>query len=553
MFNTDYEDYYWLNDDSRKFLAEGYLQDGMTAEERVRQIAETAESYLKMEGFADKFESYMKKGWISLASPVWANYGMGRALPISCNGSYIPDSVEEIMTKVSEIALMTKNGSGTSAYFGDMRPRGAPISAGGNSDGVVRFLELFDKVSNVISQNGVRRGSFAAYLPIDHDDFYEFMDIREHGHIIQKMSLGVCIPNTFMERLNVKQSEERKRWIRLLEKKFSSGYPYLFFSDNSNDAAPKVYKDKGMRIHASNLCNEIHLSSNKDESFVCCLSSLNLLHYDQWKNTDLVQVMTYFLDTVIEEYIIKTKDKMHMQAAHNFAKNQRAIGIGVLGWHSFLQSKMIPFESFEAKTLTSSIFQQIDEQSLEASKHLAKIFGEPPLLTGYGERMVTRIAIAPTTSSSFILGQVSSGIEPLRDNYFVKDLAKGNFSFKNPFLVELLKQKNQNTRLVWKDILANGGSVQHLSILTDHEKDVFKTFSEISPYEIITQAAIRQKRIDQGQSLNLMFGDNIPIKDISDLMRRAHSMKIKGLYYQRGFNASQELSRSIMTCKSCEA
>lgn len=547
-----YEDYYWLNEDSRSFLNKGYLQNGITGEQRVEEIANEAERILKIDGFAKKFVKYMSKGWISLSSPVWANFGAGRGLSISCNGSYFPDSVSGILNKATEVGIMTKNGAGTSGYFGDIRCRGSKISTGGTSDGVVRFLEIVDTVCNVISQNNVRRGSFASYLPIQHGDYYDFMEIQEHGHPIQKMSLGLTISDDFMENLNEVGHEDENKWVRLLEKKYSKGYPYIMWSDNVNNQRPKVYKDKNMIIHASNLCSEIALSSSEEESFVCCLSSLNLLHYDDWKDTDLVETLTYFLDAVIEDYIIKTENITAMAAAHRFAKSQRAIGIGVLGWHSFLQSKMIPFESLEAKLYTSEIFKVIDERTLAASREMASIYGEPELLKGYGERMVTRTAIAPTTSSSFILGQVSPSIEPLRDNYYVKDLAKGSYSYKNPFLIDLLIEKDKNTRDVWRSILNQGGSVQHLSFLSDHEKEVFKTFSEITPREIILQASIRQKYIDQSQSLNLLINIDASVEEVSNLMREAWTLGIKSLYYQRGANPSQQVAREINKCVSCE-
>lgn len=876
-----YKDFYWLNKDSLNFLNKGYLQKDETAEDRIRAISNEAEKYLGIPGFSDKFYGYMAKGWISLSSPVWSNFGAGRGLSISCNSTYFPDSVVGIMDKASEIAIMTKNGAGTSGFVGDIRPRGSAISAGGESDGPVRFLEIIDKVTNVVSQNNVRRGSFAAYLPVEHPDIEEFLEIREEHHPIQKMSIGVCISDNFMEKLNEPNSKESKIWIRIMEKKRSSGYPYIFWTDTVNKAAPKVYKDKEIKIHNGNLCvrgntliltknghqvisqlenefvdiwngsqwsnvqvkktgvnqkivkvtlsdgkslectpyhkwyvvesykdqakgkyklkathelkigdklikfdlpvidgeeefkypythgffsgdgtyeksgrarisiygdkdkcldrldiqknngrdvsgrlnvilpsdipkkfavphnssiktkiewlsgyfdadatiarngsnesiqvvcveqeflkevqlllqtlgvnskithmsdegdkllpdgkggyklyscqeskrllitsnglyqlsllgfsptrlkfsqklpqreasqfvtvisvddegcvddtfcvneplehkaifngiltsqcNEICLSSSPEESYVCCLSSVNLLHYDDWKNTDLVETLTYFLDAVMEDYIQKTESMPHMSAPNRFAKNQRAIGLGVLGWHSYLQSKMIPFESFDSKRLNSEIFKFINEKSLKASKELAELLGEPPLLKGYGERMVTRIAIAPTTSSSFILGQVSPSIEPLLDNYFVKGLAKGDYSVKNPFLKELLIKKGENTKEVWASILAHGGSVQHLDFLSAEEKDVFKTFSEINPREIIIQASIRQKHIDQGQSLNLLFGVDTPVEDISDLYREAWTLGVKGLYYERGANPAQEVARDINTCKSCEA
>jgi ribonucleoside-diphosphate reductase alpha chain len=544
--------YYWMNQKSRDFLSRGYVREGQTGEQRVREIAETAEKYLKIDGFADKFEEYMSYGWFSLSSPVWANYGLERGLPCSCNGSYIGDTMDSILTKVAEIGFQTKLGAGTSAYFGDLRPRGAKISSGGESSGPVHFMELFDKTIKVISQSNIRRGSMAAYLPVEHPDILEFLKIKGEGNAIQDLSIGVCISDEWMQGLLNKDKDKLKIWGAIIKKRFESGYPYLFFTDTSNNNAPLVYKNKGRRIHASNLCNEIHLSATDDESFVCVLSSMNLLHYDDWKNTDAVKVLTYFLDTVTTEYINKTVNIPYMDASHNFAKRQRAVGLGVLGWHSFLQSKMIPYESMESKFLNSEIFKFLNEQTLEASKELADLYGEPEMMVGTGERMATRMAIAPTKSSSFILGQVSESTEPSDSNYYVKKLAKGSFTYKNPYLKKVLATKDKDNDEVWKSILESGGSVQHLIFLDELEKDVFKTFGEISQKEVVIQAAQRQKYIDQGQSLNLIIHPKTPPKDVSQLLIFGWENGIKGFYYQKGMNMSLMLSRSINECKSCE-
>jgi ribonucleoside-diphosphate reductase alpha chain len=545
--------YYWLNEKSREFLSRGYVKEGQTAEQRVREIAEAAEKYLGIAGYADKFEDYMSRGWFSLSSPVWANYGLERGLPCSCNGSFIDDTMESILYKNAEIGMMTKNAAGTSAYFGKIRPRGAAISSGGTSSGAVHFMELFDKVSNVVSQSSVRRGSMAAYLDIDHPDLEEFLRIRGEGHPIQDLSIGVCVSDEWMEGLLNKDKEKLKIWGAVIKKRFESGYPYIHFTGNANKNAPKVYRDKGIKIYASNLCNEIQLSSDSETSFVCVLSSINLLHYEDWKDTDAVEVLTYFLDTVTEEYIRKTQNMPFMSAANKFAREQRAVGLGVLGWHSLLQSKMIAFESMEAKMLNAQIFKLLDDKSLVASKELAEKYGEPELLKGYGERMVTRIAIAPTTSSSFILGQVSQGIEPQNSNYYVKKLAKGSFTYKNPYLKKLLEEKGQDSQEVWKSVLEKGGSVQHLDFLSQDEKDVFKTFGEISQKEIVIQASQRQKRIDQGQSLNLNIPPSATIGEVSKLLIFGWENGIKGFYYHRSSNPSQLLARSLNECKSCEA
>ena len=546
--------YYWLNKDSRQFLSRGYLEKNETAEQRVKNISDEAEKILAIKGFSEKFEDYMSRGWYSLSSPIWSNFARERGLPISCFGSYIADRLEEITgTKMAEVSMMTKAGGGTSAYFGALRGRGQAISSGGESTGSVHFMELYEKLMNIVSQGNVRRGSFAAYLPIDHSDIEEFLSIRDSGHFIQEMSIGVCVNDEFMKKIIDGDKPARKIWGKVIKKRFETGYPYIFFSDNANNKAPQVYKDKGLKIHNSNLCSEIMLSNSEEESFVCDLSSINLLHYEEWKDTDAVEVLIYFLDAVMSEFISKTKNMKFMEAPRNFAINQRALGVGVLGWHSLLQEKMISFESFEAKMLNNQIWRSIRSHADKASEELAILFGEPPLLKGYGRRNTTTLAVAPTTSSSFILGQVSPSIEPLNSNYFVKNLAKGKFTYKNPHLEDLLETKGKNTDEVWNNILLKGGSVQHLDFLSLEEKEVFKTFGEISQKEIIIQASSRQKYIDQGQSLNIMIPPDTSPKDVNQLMIFAWENGIKSLYYQRSANPSQELARNILSCSSCEA
>ena len=545
--------YYWLNKNSRAFLKRGYLEGNESPEKRVTDIAKSAEKYLKLKGFAAKFEDYVARGFYSLSSPVWANFGRKRGLPVSCNGVYIEDRMDSILEKQAEVGMQTKHGAGTSAYFGSLRGRGTEITAGGASSGTVHFMELFDTVSSVVSQSNVRRGSFAAYLPIDHPDIKEFLRIKSEGHPIQDLSFGVCISSKWMRELIQGDKKKRLVWASLIRKRFETGYPYIFFTDTVNEAAPKVYKDKKLKIHASNLCSEIALHSSEEESFVCCLSSLNLARWDEIKETDAIETLTFFLDAVMEEYINKTEDIPFMKSSHEFAKRQRAIGIGVLGWHSLLQQQMIPFEGLKSQFLNQEIHQLIKERCDKATKDLSVLLGEPEYLKGYGKRNVTTMAIAPTTSSSFILGQVSPSIEPLNSNYFTKDLAKGKFTYKNPCLEALLEEKNKNTQTTWKSILLKGGSVQHLSFLSDEEKAVFKTFGEISQKDIVIQAAQRQKYIDQSQSLNLMISPKCPPKQVSELLIFGWEQGIKSFYYQRSANPSQELARSILSCTSCES
>lgn len=544
---------YWLNADSRKFLSRDYLPEGVSPESRMEAIAKQAEVYLGISGFANKFLSYLHKGYYSLSTPVWTNYGTTRGLPVSCFGSYVSDTMESILGKVAEVGTMCKSGGGTSGYFGDLRSRGARISTGGDSSGPIHFMELFDNTASVVSQSSTRRGSFAAYLPVRHPDIKEFLKIRDTGNKIQEMSLGVNIDNDWMKEMRDGDTDKRKIWSLIIKKRFQSGYPYLHFVDNANLNGPQVYKDKGLTIKGSNLCSEVELLSDEANSFVCVLSSINLLHWDEIVKTDAVETLLQFLDTVNEEFIIKTTNMRFMESANHFAKTQRALGLGVLGWHSYLQSKMIPFESLQAKSLNNTIFKTIRKKCDSTTEEMARIYGEPELLVGYGRRNITTMAIAPTTSSSFILGQVSPSIEPINSNYFTKDLAKGVYGYKNPNLKAILKNHEKDNTETWKSILEHGGSVQHLKFLSDNEREVFKTFGEISQKEIVIQACQRSVYVDQGQSLNIMIPPSTPARDVSQLLIYGWENGLKAFYYHRGGNASQLLARNINECKSCES
>lgn len=543
----------WANDESRIFLSRGYIDGNMTVEERVRNIAQTAEIILDSEGFADKFYDYMSRGFYSLSSPVWSNFGTKKGLPISCNGVFINDNMESILKKTAEVGMQTKMGAGTSGYYGALRPRGEPIKSGGTADGPVHFMNLTETTVDVVAQGNVRRGSFAGYLDIESPDIMEFLECREEGSSIINMSLGVCIGDEWMQSMIDGDGDKRTLWARILRKRRESGYPYLFFKDTVNDSAPRVLRDNNIKIWASNLCSEICLPSNEDESFVCNLASMNLLTYDEWKDTDAVETMIYFLDAVMEEYIDKTQGIPFMESAYNFALRWRALGLGQLGWHSYLQSSMIPFESFEAHLKATEISKFIDERAKLASQELAEEYGEPAGMLGYGMRNLTTCAIAPTTSSSFILGQVSPSIEPLASNYFTKDLAKGKFTYRNPYLKEVLALHEKDDVETWTNILKHGGSVQQLDFLSVNEKDVFKTFSEISPLVIVQQAAARQKYIDQAQSLNILIHPDVPAKDVNALIIEGWKLGVKTFYYQRSANPAQELVRDIMNCAACEA
>ena len=554
----------WLNEHSRLFLSRGYLTEGVTPEDRVRFIANKAEELLGIEGFADKFYDYMEKGYYSMSSPIWSNFGIDKGLPISCFGSYLEDNMGGILYTQAEVGMMSKFGGGTSGYFGDLRHRGAPITDNGESSGSVHFMKLFETIIDVVSQGSTRRGRFAPYLPIEHPDIEEFLKIGTEGDPIQELTHGVTVGNEWMEAMIAGDTDKRALWAKLIQRRVEIGYPYIFFRDTVNNETVDVYKDKGLTIHHSNLCSEIALPNNEEWSFVCNLSSMNLLYFDEWKDTDAVETMIFFLDAVMTDFITKlealrdsenSEDRMaftFMEKAYKFAVDNRALGLGTLGWHSYLQSKMIPFESMDATKLNAKIFKFIQERALEASKELATLYGEPEILKGYGRRNTTLTAVAPTTSSAFILGQVSQSIEPIWSNNYVKDVAKSKVTIRNVYLEEVLEKLGKNTRDVWTDIRNHDGSVQHLDFLSDHEKEVFKTFSEIDQYVVLDQAAIRQQFIDQSQSLNIMVNPTVSAKEINELYLFAWRNGVKSLYYQHSTNAAQQFSKDKL-CVVCEA
>ncbi len=545
--------YWWLNEESEQMLNRGYLLKGETVPGAVERIATAAARRLYKPELAAAFTELIENGWMSLSSPIWANMGTERGLPISCFNVHVPDNIEGITHKLGEVIMQTKTGGGTSGYFGELRGRGAAVTDNGRSSGAVSFMKLFDTVMDTISQGGVRRGAFAAYLDIDHPDILEFLTIKNIGSPLQNLFYAVCIPDHWMQAMVEGDMEKREVWAKVLGSRQEKGLPYILFTDNVNRNKPQVYKDKGLRINASNLCSEIMLPSTADESFICCLLSMNLELYDEWKDTRAVRLAIHFLDAVLQEFIEKTADNFYLQGAHRFAKRHRALGLGVLGWHSYLQRNRIPFEGLEAKQLTGAIFKHIRSEAEKATGELALIYGEPELLKGYGRRNTTLMAIAPTTSSSAILGQTSPGIEPFSSNYYKAGLSKGNFIRKNKYLREVLDEKGIDNEETWRDIMLHQGSVQHLGTLTAEEKAVFKTFKEISQLEIIQQASIRQKYVDQSQSLNLNIPPDLPVREVNQLMIEAWRLGIKTLYYQRSQSVSKEFVASAVDCVSCEA
>lgn len=539
-----YDRYYWLNEEARTFLSRGYISE--TPEDRIANIAERAQELLGIEGFADKFEEYMARGYYSLSTPVWINFGKDKGLPISCYGSNVDDTMDSILNAGREIGMMSKYGGGTSAYLGNLRPRGAKIRTGGTADGPVHYAKIYDTIVDTCKQSEARRGACAVYLPVEHEDILEFLDIGSEGNPIQNLQYGVTVTDAWMQSMKNGDSDKRKVWAKIIQRRNEFGYPYIMFKDTSNRNSP--YNDIGGDITASNLCSEIQLPTTSDESFVCCLGSINLLHWNEIKDTDAIEVYTQFLNAVMDEFIQKAENLPGMKRAYNFASRHRAVGIGVLGYHSFLQSQLIQFESLRAKQYNHEIFSILQRRSNEASQWLHDNKGYKSLREGFAN--TTLVAIAPTKSSSFILGQVSMGIEPIKSNYFIKDLAKSKTIYQNPFLKQELAKYDLDTPEVWSDILKKDGSVQHLDFPT---KEVFKSFLEIAPKELVLQASQRQKFVDQSQSLNLMIHPSVPAKDINQLYLYAWEEGVKTLYYQFSQSSAQSFSRNILECVSCES
>lgn len=557
------EEYKWINENSKAFLnnKSGYLLEGETITDRFEKIANTLEKYL-WEGYAEDFLLYLKEGFYALSTPFISNVGRNNALPFSCSNQHIGDSLGEIYFAQGETAMLTKMGMGTSGYVG-LRGKGEAISDSHTpSPGSVHFAKGFDQLISDVNQ-GVRRGYMALYWDAYHPDILDVLDIQRDKSDIKDINYGVCISDAFMEAAKTGGVKERKILAKIHESRFETGMPYIFFTDNVNATKPDVYKDNNLKINSSNLCTEILEVSNDDYSFVCDIAAMNAMMIDNKNFGHAVQILTYGLDalhTIFQNKIevwrdsLDKEDKLKyffLQKAYKSSVDFRDIGVGCTGYHSLLQSKMFPFESMEAKLENAKIFKTIQSNVDFASKHLATIFGEPTMLKGYGRRNCLTTAVAPNTSSAFILGQVSQGIEPIWANYYVKDIAKLKTVVKNKQLEEYLSSIDKNTEEVWNLIAKNDGSVQNLPFLSEEVKKVFKTFREISPMEVVTQAVQRQKFIDQSQSLNLMIDEKVSVKDINTLFYWAWKMGIKTLYYQHSVNAAQQLRKSILECESC--
>lgn len=552
----------WLTEESYRMLRGTYLIQGETPRDMWQRVSNSSARHLGKMDLAPKFFELMWKNWLGLASPVAANTGTTRGLPISCFSLAVPDSIDGIMSSMHELAAMTKNGGGVGVHWNGVRPQGATIRGNGKSEGVVPFIKIQDSTTIGVSQGGVRRGASAAYLPVDHGDFWQFIRMRRPEGDQNRQCLnthhGICITDDFIARAKAGDKEAREKWSEILKARMETGEPYLFFSDNVSRNRPDCYKERNLDVKGSNICTEIFLHTDDDHSFVCCLSSMNLARWDEWKDTDAVEVATWFLDGILSEFIIKASKINGFERAVRSAEKGRAIGLGAMGFHTYLQEHMIPLDSFDAFRINAQMFSGMQRKALKASTELAKEYGEPEWCKGSGRRNTHLLALAPTVSNSLISGNVSPSIEPWAANVFVQKSAKGTIIQKNKTLVALLEKKDKNTDDVWKSIERENGSVQHLEFLTAEEKEVFLTARELNQFTLVKLAGQRQRWIDQGQSLNLFFPENADPRYIHEVHLMAHSEGLNSLYYLRtssvirGDSGSREYKRESTECKACE-
>ena len=541
----------WMVDEALHTLSNGYLLPGETPREMFSRLAKTASRVNEDPSLEPDLFHCLWSGWIGASSPVASNFGTSRGQPISCFSVHLSDSVSSIYSHLKEVAQLSKNGGGVGNFFGDVRPAGAPISGGGKSTGVVPWMQQYDICARVVNQGGVRRGSFAFYLPIDHPDVPELLRSKDHTKGDPRTwidsNIALTITDEWIESMIAGDTEKHKLFAEVLKTRLISGSPYLIFIDNVNRQNPDCYKERGLSVKTSNLCSEIFLHTDEHHSFVCVLSSVNLSRYDEFKNwvspisgRTVPQIGIHFLEAVVSEFIRKAKDKVGMGRAVRFAEKSRALGLGIMGLHSLYQLHNLPFKSPESRQLNIETSRWIKEEAVKASQELAQKFGEPEWCVGTGMRHTHLIAIAPTKTNSVICGAGSEGIEPRDRNYYIAKQAKGTYVRKNRYLESIFCERGVDSR-VWDEILKANGSVQGLSCLTDHEKEVFKTAREIDQFELIKQASDRQPYVCQGQSLNLFPDPKADAAYITRLHLSGWKMGLKSLYYLK--------SKSLLTSK----
>ena len=547
-----------------------YLLEGESPRQAYKRVANTVARRLHKPELADTYFTYIWKGWLCLASPVLSNTGTDRGLPISCFGIDVADSIADIGQKNLEMMLLAKHGGGVGIGINQIRPAGSKITGNGTSDGVVPFCKIYDSTILATNQGAVRRGAASVNINIEHDDFDEWVEIREPKGDVNRQSLNlhqcVVIGDKFMRALETGDKKAREKWGKLLQKRKATGEPYILFKGNTNKANPDAYKQNGLKVHMTNICSEITLHTDESHSFVCCLSSLNLAKYDEWKNSNLIYDATWFLDGVMEEFIQRAKGMRGFENSVRSAEKGRALGLGVLGWHTYLQSNRIPFEGLAAQFKTREIFSKIKIETERGSRALAETYGEPLWCVGTGYRNTHLRAVAPTVSNSKLSGNVSAGIEPWAANVFTEQSAKGTFIRRNIELERALSEFDANNDDSWSRILADGGSVLGLPGIDDmhwkddfgnitYLKDVYKTFKEINQLELVKQAGIRQQYIDQSVSLNLAFPSVATPRWLNQVHLEAWKQGIKTLYYMRTESVLRgDIAANAMdpTCVSCD-
>ena len=552
----DYPEYF--DEVALSTISKGYLLPGETPRKAFKRVSHAVAMRLNRPDLENKFFKYIWNGWIGLASPVLSNTGTDRGLPISCFGIDTPDSIRGIGLTNAELMRLTSYGGGVGISLSRIRPRGANITGNGKSEGVVPWAKIYDSTIIATNQGSVRRGAASVNLDINHKDINEFLQIRRPKGDPNRQCLNlhqcVVVDDAFMKRLNDRDSEAMSLWLEILKSRVETGEPYIMFKDNINKDNPLAYRMNNLDVSMTNICTEITLHTDEEHSFICCLSSLNLAKYDEWKNTDVVETAIYFLDGVMEEFIQKTNGKDSMIRSHRHAKKGRALGLGVMGWHTFLQQKNLPFNSIASTAWTHTIFSDIKLKAEAASRKLAMEYGEPLWCKGTGMRNTHLLAIAPTVSNSRI-NACSAGIEPQPANVYVFNGAKGTFIVKNPELETVLESKGKNTSKVWDQILADNGSVQNLpqDVLNEEEKEVFLTFPEINQLGLVQQAAARQRYIDQTQSLNLSFDPTDSPRWINQVHMEAWKLGIKTLYYLRTDSVIKgDLGSRTVDCVACD-
>jgi ribonucleoside-diphosphate reductase alpha chain len=529
----------WMNEMSLATISKGYLMPGETPKKAYKRVSDAVAVRLKRPDLAAKFFKYMWKGWLNLASPVLSNTGTERGLPISCFGIDTPDSIRGIGLTNAELMRLSSLGGGVGVSLSRIRSRGSVIGENGYSEGVVPWAKIYDSTIIATNQGAVRRGAASVNLDINHGDIKEFLQIRRPKGDPNRQCLNlhqcVVVDDEFMQKLERRDPEAIELWLEILKSRVETGEPYVMFKDNVNKDNPQAYVKNNLEVTMTNICTEITLYTDEEHSFICCLSSVNLAKYDEWKDTDLIETAIYFLDGVLEEFLYKTNGRDSLIRSHRSAKKGRAIGLGVLGWHTFLQEKGLPFSSVASTAWTNKIFSQIKTQAEAASRQLAEEYGEPEWCKGTGMRNTHLLAIAPTVSNSTISGGVSAGIEPIPANIYTFNSGKGTFIRKNPVLEKYLEDRGHNTDEVWDQIMKDRGSVMGLpeDIMPSDDKEIFLTFTEINQLAIIQQASIRQKYLDQTQSLNLSFDPKDSPKWINQVHMEAWRLGLKTLYYLR--------------------